>query len=101
MKKGVRAGRPETAPEAGSKAILYMPGGTGFKRTGMAKDHISICVCSFKRPHLLQNTLENLRNLKTDSQFTYSVVVADNDRAESAKATVEGFARTAGFEVVY
>jgi glycosyltransferase involved in cell wall biosynthesis len=33
--------------------------------------------------------------------FDYSVVVADNDRAESAKLTVLEFGRTVGFEVIY
>src|SRR5471032_2377376 len=67
----------------------------------MAEKHICICVCSFKRPHLLKTTLENLRDLTTAGLFEYSIVVADNDRAESARATVAEFARTTALSVVY
>ncbi|HTX22421.1 MAG TPA: glycosyltransferase family 2 protein [Candidatus Aquilonibacter sp.] len=67
----------------------------------MTRNHISICICSFKRPHLLKCTLENLRELATEGLFSYSIVVADNDREESARATVGEFARTSLVEVVY
>ncbi len=67
----------------------------------MAAPHICICICSYKRPHLLKCTLENLRQLDTGGLFDYSIVVADNDRGESAKATVEEFARTTPLRVVY
>jgi glycosyltransferase involved in cell wall biosynthesis len=67
----------------------------------MPQKHICICICSFKRPHLLRTTLENLRELATGGQFDYSIVVADNDRAESARTTVAEFARTTAIEVVY
>jgi len=67
----------------------------------MAQNHITICICSFKRPQLLKSTLENLRALATAGRFDYSIVVADNDRNESAKATVAEFARTTSLEVIY
>ena len=67
----------------------------------MAPKHICICICSYKRPHLLKCTLENLRKLETAGLFDYSIVVADNDREESAKATVAEFARTTSLAVVY
>jgi glycosyltransferase involved in cell wall biosynthesis len=65
------------------------------------RSHITVCICSFKRPHLLKNTLENLRGLRTDGLFDYSIVVADNDRTESARDTVLEFARAASLDVVY
>ena len=67
----------------------------------MTREHVSICICSFKRPHLLRRTLDNLRELTTDGLFDYSIVVADNDRAESARSTVEDFARTTAINVTY
>ncbi|HVU33781.1 MAG TPA: glycosyltransferase family 2 protein [Opitutaceae bacterium] len=67
----------------------------------MPTEHVTICICSFKRPHLLRCTLEHLRHLETAGRFTYSIVVADNDRAESARATVTEFAGTVGVEVIY
>lgn len=63
--------------------------------------HICICLCTFKRPQLLAVTLTHLRGLETGGRFTYSIVVADNDRAESGRATVEEYARTSGVETVY
>jgi len=65
------------------------------------KSHICICICSFKRPHLLRSTLDHLRDLSTAQLFDYSIVVADNDRNESAKATVEEFAQSSGHRVTY
>jgi glycosyltransferase involved in cell wall biosynthesis len=67
----------------------------------MTQYQICICICSFKRPHLLKRTLESLRNLTTQGLFDYSIVVADNDHAESARSTVEGFAGTTAMQVVY
>ncbi|MBC8002536.1 MAG: glycosyltransferase family 2 protein [Opitutaceae bacterium] len=67
----------------------------------MASKHICICICSYKRPHLLKCTLESLRELETAGLFDYSIVVADNDGGESAKATVAEFARTAPIAVTY
>jgi glycosyltransferase involved in cell wall biosynthesis len=49
--------------------------------------HISVCVCTYKRPHLLKKTVEGICSQQTNGQFTFSVVVADNDKAESARST--------------
>jgi succinoglycan biosynthesis protein ExoM len=65
------------------------------------KEHISVCICTFKRPDLLQRLLDSLRNQHTDGLFTYSIVVADNDRDESAKATVHAFATSSGIATKY
>ena len=52
--------------------------------------HISVCVCTFRRQEFLKRLLRELRSQDTNGEFTYSVVVADNDHLESAKAvTVE------------
>ncbi len=64
-------------------------------------EHISICICTFKRPDMLLRTLDSLCHQRTDGLFTYSIVVADNDRAESARATVEAFAARSGIETKY
>jgi glycosyltransferase involved in cell wall biosynthesis len=67
----------------------------------MARKHICVCICSFRRPDLLRTTLESLRELSTEGLFDYSIVVADNDRAESARAPVAEFAGTTSLGVVY
>lgn len=52
--------------------------------------HISVCVCTFRRKDFLKRLLTELDSQDTNGQFTYSVVVADNDHLQSAKpVTVE------------
>jgi succinoglycan biosynthesis protein ExoM len=54
--------------------------------------HISICICTFRRPALLNRLLTALDAMVTEDLFTYSVIVVDNDCAESGRAVVESFA---------
>jgi succinoglycan biosynthesis protein ExoM len=63
--------------------------------------HISVCICTFKRPKLLRGLLERLDNQRTDGLFTYSVVVADNDAAQSAQPMVAAFSSTSHMQVTY
>ena len=41
--------------------------------------HICVCICTFKRPHLLEGLLSRLQTQRTAGLFTYSVLVVDND----------------------
>ena len=63
--------------------------------------HISVCICTYKRPLLLQRLLTDLRDQETGSLFTYSIVVADNDRSRSAESMVTGFALESPVPVKY
>jgi len=63
--------------------------------------HISVCICTFKRPHLLKRLLEGLGQQETAGLFTYSIVVADNDSLESAKAAVSAFAAESMIPIRY
>lgn len=51
--------------------------------------HISVCVCTYRRPALLLRLLTELSRQETGGLFTYSIVVADNDAERSAEATLE------------
>jgi glycosyltransferase involved in cell wall biosynthesis len=51
--------------------------------------HISICICSYKRPDMLRKLLGELRRLETRDRFTFSVVISDNDPEESARPVIE------------
>jgi succinoglycan biosynthesis protein ExoM len=62
---------------------------------------ISVCICTYKRPRLLKRLLEKLRDQDTDGVLTYSIVVADNDDLESAKAVVSEMAATSGIPIRY
>jgi len=54
-------------------------------------DHISVCICTYKRPKLLCNLLTKLQNQKTNELFTYSIVVVDNDYERSGRLVAESF----------
>jgi len=64
-------------------------------------DHISICICTFKRPALLQRLLSSLESQETSGHFGYSIVVVDNDKHESGRSAVEAFARKSKTAVNY
>ena len=42
-----------------------------------------------------------LQRQDTNGEFTFSIVVADNDSSQSARSVVEEFARTATVETAY
>ena len=67
----------------------------------MAVQHISVCICTFKRPGLLTRLLAGLENQRTEGLFTYSVVVADNDRARSAEDALAAFSRSSQMPCTY
>ncbi len=51
--------------------------------------HISVCICTFKRPDYLKRLLEAIEHQLSEQLFTFSVVVVDNDADQSAKCTIE------------
>jgi succinoglycan biosynthesis protein ExoM len=63
--------------------------------------NISVCICTYKRPHLLRRLLGELSAQDTAGLFKYSIVVADNDHLESAKGVVSDFAAVATVSVKY
>lgn len=67
----------------------------------MAMDHISVCICTYKRPVLLRKLLSKLEEQETESFFDHSIVIVDNDKSESARQTFESFARGSKISVSY
>lgn len=63
--------------------------------------NISVCVCTFKRPQLLQRLLAELASQETNGLLTYSVVVVDNDLSRSAENVASGFAQSSSTPVRY
>ena len=51
--------------------------------------HITVCICSYKRPEMLRKLLGELKGLETRDRFTFSVVISDNDPEESGRPVVE------------
>jgi succinoglycan biosynthesis protein ExoM len=64
-------------------------------------DHICVCVCTYKRPQCLQRLLTELAGQDTHGLFTFSIVVADNDELQSAKAAVLDFAAQRSIPITY
>jgi len=62
---------------------------------------ICVCICTFKRPQMIRALLGKLGELETNGEFTLSVVVTDNDRAQSAQAAVREAAASLSFPVLY
>jgi glycosyltransferase involved in cell wall biosynthesis len=63
--------------------------------------HISVCVCTYRRPQYLRRLLEKVVVQVTDGQFTYSIVVVDNDQLRSAEALVSDFAASSSIPIRY
>ena len=63
--------------------------------------HICVCICTYKRPLLLNRLLVELGGQDTSGLFTYSIVVADNDYLQSAKPIVDTFAATSSVLIKY
>lgn len=64
-------------------------------------NHISVCICTYKRSTFLRRLLAELGNQETGGRFTYSIVVADNDGLRSAESLVSEFATTSNIVVKY
>ena len=65
----------------------------------MKNNHISICICTYKRPIFLDRLLVTLQNLKTEDQFKYSVVVVDNDSNKSGEDIVSKFLNNPNYKI--
>ncbi|ACH38096.1 MAG: hypothetical protein ACD_55C00092G0003 [uncultured bacterium] len=63
--------------------------------------HITVCICTFKRPEMLQRLLITLEGQQTDGKFSYSAVVVDNDANRSALETIALFQKYHTLPVTY
>lgn len=54
-------------------------------------DHISICICTYMRPQMLNELIDALLNQKTHNLFSYSIIIVDNDPQQSGKKIVENY----------
>jgi succinoglycan biosynthesis protein ExoM len=62
--------------------------------------HIAVCICTFNRPVFLRRLLEAIERQETLGAFTFSVIVADNDAAQSARPVAEEFSGRS-FKLIY
>lgn len=64
-------------------------------------DHISICICTFRRNQMLEHLLRKVALQETDGLFDFSVVVVDNDAAGPARETVMRLRAELGLDISY
>jgi succinoglycan biosynthesis protein ExoM len=60
-----------------------------------------VCICTFRRPEILKRLLDALRCQDTEGRFSFSILVVDNDSAQSAEPTVKEFAEKANLQAKY
>jgi succinoglycan biosynthesis protein ExoM len=63
--------------------------------------HVTVCICTYQRPDLLKRLLEHLKRQETAGRFDYSIVVVDNDSAQSAQPVVNEFAASSTIAICY
>lgn len=85
-----------SSPSSGEQTVP-----SRIEATATSLPHISVCICTYRRPGLLKRTLDGLCDQETNGLFTYSIVVADNDRARSAEPVVAAFADSSKISVRY
>lgn len=67
----------------------------------MSEDCISVCICTYRRMHLLPRLFEKLAAQQKGSEFDFNVVVVDNDEESSARAVVSNLASRYSLRVTY
>ncbi|HEY2990403.1 MAG TPA: glycosyltransferase family 2 protein [Candidatus Binatia bacterium] len=64
------------------------------------KAQIDVCIATYKRPELLRRLLRSLAGQETGEEFSFAVVVADNDAEHSAEGVAREF-KDAGGKITY
>ncbi len=59
----------------------------------MKVSNITIVVCTYNRSEMLRDALRSLYDLRTAGEFTYEVLVVDNNSSDDTPATVEQCSR--------
>jgi glycosyltransferase involved in cell wall biosynthesis len=63
--------------------------------------HITVCICTFRRPSYLKRLLEKLQQQSTQGAFSFSAVVCDNDKGQSAAPIVSAARERATIDISY
>jgi succinoglycan biosynthesis protein ExoM len=63
--------------------------------------HVSVCICTFKRPNLLRRLLNELDRQCVAELFSYSIVIVDNDLRKSAEGVFQLFQQASKLDVQY
>ena len=96
-----RAGPADDGCLPGRGNRVMTPDATVRTAHGGARDGISVCVCTYRRPQLLRSLLDALAAQETGGGFDVDVVVVDNDPEASAAPVVEDVAARASLPIRY
>jgi succinoglycan biosynthesis protein ExoM len=70
-------------------------------KKGEPSEHITVCVCTYKRPDSVAKLLRSIEQQKTHPSFSCSVVVVDNDHERSGEAAIATFRAGSSLPVEY
>jgi glycosyltransferase involved in cell wall biosynthesis len=90
LRRRARLSNGDTNPVHSPSGIVVAP-----------QHHITVCICTYKRPALLKKLLDRLDAQETEGLFSYSVVVSDNDCMRSAEEVVAEFSSRTHIPVTY
>jgi len=65
------------------------------------RDHVSVCVCTYRRNELLEHLIRKLWLLQNNGHFDMSIVVVDNDATAGARETVVKLQADSTIPLVY
>lgn len=65
------------------------------------KNHISVCICTYRRNEMLERLLRKVAIQEKGGLFDFSVVVVDNDAAGPARQTVMRLQAELGLDITY
>lgn len=71
------------------------------KTQDLNPDHISVCICTFKRPEMLARVLDGVLSQVPDSAFTFEIVIVDNDKMRSAEELVHKYQKSGQCKIIY
>ena len=63
--------------------------------------HVTVCICTYKRPHMLARLIKELQYQRTDKEFTYSALIVDNDAVRSASQAIDVIKKGVNFHISY
>ena len=69
--------------------------------TGLKPDHISVCICTYKRPEMLAKAIDGVLSQIAESSFTWELVIIDNDSERSAERLVHPYQSDSPLRINY
>jgi glycosyltransferase involved in cell wall biosynthesis len=73
----------------------------GYISLQLQTDNISICVCTYKRAEMLSRVIEGILGQITEDNFTFEIIIVDNDSRQTAKQLVEQFQQNSAAKIIY